>query len=279
MPPHENNRPHRELSAFLKSRRARLVPLDVGLPAGPRRRTPGLRREEVAQLARVGVTWYTWFEQGRDVRVSTDFLESVARALRLDAAERRHLFALAQNRPPPLVPLPSSNVTPVLRRMLDSLPNPSYLKTARWDVLAWNHALATVFGDLADIPPEKRNVLWLVFADPQYRQTMADWETDARAMLAKFRLEFGHHSDDPAFAQLVRELREISPEFHRWWPQQNVLSRSDGAKRFLHRALGEIQFEHTTFLVDDAPDLRLVVYTPLPGDSDHKVRKLTAADR
>ncbi|WP_394824676.1 helix-turn-helix transcriptional regulator [Pendulispora albinea] len=264
----------RELGAFLKSRRARIAPRDVGLAGDVRRRTPGLRREEVALLAGVGVTWYTWFEQGRDIQVSAHFLERVARALRLDAAERAHLFALAQNRPPPQAPGPASTVTPPLRRMLDSLPGPAYIKTARWDVLAWNPALVAVFGDLARIAPAHRNMLWLVFADPEYRGTMSDWEPDARSMLAKFRLEYGRHGDHPDFVRLVRELSDASPEFRRWWPEQDVLGAVEGVKRFRHPVAGEIEFEHTTFMLDHAPDLRLVVYTPLPGKDARKVRRL-----
>jgi transcriptional regulator with XRE-family HTH domain len=272
--PPERTDTRRELSAFLKSRRARLSPSDVGVPVGPRRRTPGLRREELAQLAGVGVTWYTWLEQGREIQVSTHFLESLARALRLDGSERAHLFALAQNRPPPLVPTASSSVTPALRRMLESQPNPAYLKTARWDVLDWSPALSAVFGDLAAVPAVHRNMLWLAFVDPQYRQMMADWLTDARAMLAKFRLEFGQRSDDPDFVTLVQELQHASPEFRSWWPEQDILGSGEGVKRFRHPKLGEIQFEHTTFLVDAAPDLRFVIYTPLPGESTSKVDEL-----
>jgi len=262
-----------ELSAFLKSRRARLAPEQVGLAGGSRRRTPGLRREEVAQLAAISVTWYTWLEQGREIQASTPSLERIARVLRLNAAERTHLFALAHRAAPP-VSAPPPVLTPALRRMLDSQLNPSYLKTARWDVLAWSPALVAVFGDLADVPAHERNMLWLVFTRPDYRLMMPDWATDARAMVAKFRLEFGRHHQDPEFKTLVENLSQRSAEFRRWWPEQDVLGASEGTKRFHHQRVGEIHFEHTTFVLEDTLDLRFVVYTPLPGESAKKVAQL-----
>jgi transcriptional regulator with XRE-family HTH domain len=264
----------RELVSFLRSRRARLSPTDVGLTVGPRRRTPGLRREEVARLAGVGLTWYTWFEQGRRIQVSVHFLERVAVALRLDSAERAHLFALAHHRPPPLAGELAAAVSPALRRLLWTLPNPSYVKTSRWDVLDWSPAFSRVFGDLALIPPEHRNMLWLAFGDPRYRRMMPNWESDARTMLASFRAEFGRHSDDPAFLRLVRELEQASPEFQQWWREQDVRGSGEGVKRFHHETLGALDFEHASFVVDAAPDLRLVVYTPLPGESASRVGRL-----
>ncbi|MFE0759044.1 helix-turn-helix transcriptional regulator [Inquilinus sp. NPDC058860] len=255
----------RALSDFVRDRRARTSPDEVGLPAGSRRRTPGLRREEVAQLAGVGVTWYTWFEQGRAIQVSADFLERVCRALRLDQAERQHLYALAQHRPPPHGAPGLPAVSPILQALLDSLPNPAYIKTARWDIVAWNAAVTAIFGDYALIPPDRRNGLWLVFTDPRYRRMMPDWEDGARRILAKFRLDHGRAGGDPAFAALVDALQEASPEFRRWWPRHDVSERSEGLKRIRHDTLGELEFAHATFLVEGAPDLRLVTYTPVPA--------------
>lgn len=253
----------RALSDFVRDRRARTRPEDVGLAPGARRRTPGLRREEVAQLAGVGVTWYTWFEQGRDIQVSAHFLECVCRALSLDAVERAHLFTLAQHRPPPHVSAEAPAVSDAVRAMLNSLPNPAYIKTSRWDVVAWNPAAAAMFGDYTLLPPERRNTLWLVFTDPAYRRMMPDWEADARRVLAKFRLDHGRAQGDPRFEALIGELREASPEFRRWWPLLDISGRGEGVKRLRHGALGLIEFEHTAFTVEGAPDLRLVVYTPV----------------
>jgi transcriptional regulator with XRE-family HTH domain len=273
MPTLTRSEGRRDLAAFLRSRRDRLSPLDVGLTAGARRRTPGLRREEVAQLAGVGITWYTWFEQGRDIQVSASFLENLARALRLDSTEREHLFTLAHHRPPPIVPV-VSEASPALQRMLDSLPNPAHVKTSRWDLVAWNRPMAIVFGDFSKVPPERRNTLWLVFTDPKLRRILADWETDARRALARFRFDFGRSNNDPAFVQLIRELDEASPEFHRWWPQQDVDGFGEGLKRVVHSELGEIEFEHNAFAVENAQDLRLIMYTPVAGDSAAMARKL-----
>jgi transcriptional regulator with XRE-family HTH domain len=263
----------RELAEFLKSRRSRLSPAEVGMAAGGRRRTPGLRREEVAQLAGVGVTWYTWFEQGREIQVSTHFLENLARALRLDAAEREHLFALAHHRPPPLV-CAVSVASPALQHMLDTLPNPAYVKTARWDMVAWNRPLTLLFGDFLRIAPPRRNSLWLLFTDPLYRRLMPAWEQDVRRAMARFRLDFGRSGNNPAFQQLIAELDAASPEFHRWWPQHDVDGFGEGLKRVIHPELGEIEFEHNAFTVENAPDLRLIIYTPAPGESADKARRL-----
>ena len=255
----------RDLSKFLLARRTRTRPEDVGLTAGARRRTPGLRREEVAQLAGVGVTWYTWFEQGRDIRVSTHFLENICRALCLNPIERSHLFVLAQHRPPPHSQPGTRAVSPAMVAMLQSLPNPAYITTPRWDVAAWNQPAVELFCDYAALPPDRRNHLWLVFTDPHCRYMMLEWEQVARRMLAKFRLDYGRADGDPAFEELVLMLQDASPEFRRWWPQQDVLGHGEGMKRFRHAKLGEIVLEHTAFLVEGAPDLRMVVYTPISG--------------
>lgn len=254
----------RALSDFVRDRRARTSPDEVGLPNGARRRTPGLRREEVAQLAGVGVTWYTWFEQGRAIQVSADFLERVCRALRLTETERSHLYALAQHRPPPHAAPGLPTVSPILQALLDSLPNPAYIKTARWDIVAWNAANTALFGDYALIPPEQRNSLWLIFTEPRWRRMIPGWEDGARRVLAKFRLDHGRAGGDPAFAELVEALQAASPEFRRWWPGQDVAERSEGIKQIRHDTLGLLEFAHATFVVEGAPHLRMVTYTPVP---------------
>jgi transcriptional regulator with XRE-family HTH domain len=268
-----------DLTDFLKRRRARMSPLDVGLVAGARRRTPGLRREEVAQLAGVGITWYTWFEQGRDIQVSAHFLENLSRALRLDAAEREHLFTLAQHRPPPLARTVPQAVTPALQNMLESFPNPAYLKTLRWDVVAWNRPMTMLFGDFGAIPLERRNVLWLLCTDPKYRQLMVDWETDVRRVIARFRLDFGRAGNDPSFLALVRDLEQACLEFRSWWRQHDVDGLGEGVKRVRHPRLGEIEFEHAAFTTDGNCDLRLIVYTPANDDSARKAKQLFSRAR
>ncbi len=170
-----------ELADFLRTRRAALQPGDVGLPNGGRRRTAGLRREEVAQLAGVGVTWYTWLEQGRDVRASLDVLEALARALRLTATERTHLLLLGRGEEPPPPKSPAERVSPTLKRMMKSLdPNPAFVLGRRWDYLAWNRAACAVFGDFEKVPRGARNHVWLTFMDPARRELWLDWERGMR---------------------------------------------------------------------------------------------------
>lgn len=251
------------LSEFVISRRQNVRPEDVGLPLGARRRTPGLRREEVAHLAGVGITWYTWFEQGRDIRVSTQFLENICRALRLNATERGHLFTLAQHRPPPDIGIRRPIVSGAVQAMLDGLSNAAYITTQRWDVVAWNTAATTLFYNYGLVAPEERNHLWLVFTDPRSRDVMLDWEQVARDMLASFRINYARANGDPAFEALVAKLEDVSPEFRRWWPLQHVYSRSEGIKRLRHALYGDVQLEHTAFLVEGAPELRMVIYTPV----------------
>lgn len=205
----EDQRERRDaLAGFLRARRERLTPAQVGLPPGFRRRTPGLRREEVAQLADVGTTWYTWLEQGRDVRPSAVVLDALADALRLDRDERSYLFALA-GRLLPAAPVtaPVAHVSPALQTVLDSLdPNPAFVRGWRWDVYAWNRAACAVFADFAALPAGERNIVRLLFTDPQARERWEDWEGIARATLALFRADHGRHADDPAFAALIADL-------------------------------------------------------------------------
>lgn len=263
MPNLERNPDRRDLTSFLVSRRARLTPPDVGLITGARRRTPGLRREEVAQLAGVGISWYTWFEQGRDIQVSAHFLENLSRALKLDRTEREHLFALAQHRPPPLTRPSAPKVTATMQRVLDSFPNPAHIKTPRWDIVAWNASNSEVFGDFAGVPAEERNTLWLLFTKPFYRRIMLDWEADARRVIARFRLDFGRSGNDPAFVELVKNLQDASPEFARWWGQHDVDGFGEGVKRVRHPRHGDIEYEHVGFTADSDPNLRMIVYAPV----------------
>lgn len=262
MPQPNLARSRSELSDFLKSRRARLSPDAVGLPAGGRRRAPGLRREEVASLAGVGLTWYTWFEQGRDIRVSPDFLANVSRALRLDGAERRHLFVLLgqDGAPPPLAPRRAS---PALQRMLEGLVHyPAYLRTARWDPIAWNQAADRLFG-FARRRPEERNFLRLAFTDPEFRERMPNWSVDAPAMVAKFRVDYARYRGDAELDALVKEMTRRSPEFRQFWRRHDVMSSGEGIKTLRVKGKGDMLFEHTSFSVNGEPDLNLLVYAPL----------------
>ena len=253
----------RELGAFLRSRRERLSPEAVELPPGPRRRTPGLRREEVAQLARIGVTWYTWLEQGRAANASPLVLAAVARALRLDASERAHVFALAGLVDPELPELPG-RISPSLRRTLDALdPLPAYVVSARSDVLAYNRTVAALMGDFDALPAERRNTLWLLFAEPRWGELVLDWESEAPRVLAQFRAAMARHLGDPAWQALVEDLEQRSARFRRLWSRHDVAGPTGRVKRFHHPAVGVLRLESTSLWLTDVPDARLVVYTPV----------------
>ena len=253
----------RELADFLKKRRARLSPLDFGFTSGNRRRTPGLRREEVAALAGVGLTWYTGLEQGKDIRVSTSFLEDLARALKFTAAERAHLFALAQHRLPPLPGRTSrSDATERLQSILDAIGSPAYARNSRFDVIAWNKANTRMFGDFASIAPSERNVLWLMFVRSYHRRTMPSWEADARSLVAKFRMNFGQAADAKEFSSLIAELIRISPDFRHIWAEHDVCDLGEGVTRFSSPRHGELRFQHYILMPEFLPDLRIVAYIP-----------------
>jgi transcriptional regulator with XRE-family HTH domain len=263
----------REAGAFLRSRRERLSPSNVGLPEGFRRRTPGLRREEVALLAGVGTTWYTWLEQGRDVRPSPEVLSALADALRLNEAERRHLFILNDRPPPePKVAHPD-RVDEPLRRMLASLTHqPAYVIGRRWDILAWNSGAAALFGDYGKLEGDERNIMHLVFTNAEHRKLLVDWESVARMSLAMFRSDNARYAGDADFERLIDRLKRDSREFRSWWQRHEVLQLPAGHKRINHPQQGLMSFEHTSFAVSDRPDLKLVVYTAV--DADGTIEKL-----
>jgi transcriptional regulator with XRE-family HTH domain len=254
-----------ELADFLKRRRASLQPEDVGLQGGGRRRTPGLRREEVAQLAGVGTTWYTWLEQGRDVRASLEVLEAISRALRLSTAERTHLVLLGRGEEPPPCKSQTERVSGTLRRLIENLgPNPAYVLGRRWDYLAWNRAACVVLGDLDKLPRGQRNHVWLHFMDPARRELFPDWEKSSRLLVAKFRADSARHLGDPEFEQLIHALRQSSPEFCKAWKRHEVSSASPGRKWLQHPTVGPMVFEHAVFHPGEEPEQRLVLYSPLP---------------
>jgi len=258
----------RRLGAFLKDRRGRLDPAAFGLPA-ERRRTPGLRREEVAQRANISPTWYTWLEQGRGGAPSADVLERIARALMLTEAEREHLFLLGLGRPPEARHR-REGVTPRLQRVLDALePCPALIRTATWDVVAWNRAVAVMMTDYAAVPPEERNVLRLLFLDPRMRAVQYDWESVARFVVGAFRIDAARAGAEAQAALVVEELSRRSPEFAAMWRENDVTgAHGEAVKHIRHPTLGPISFEYSAFAVDGRPDLSLVVYNPAtPADA------------
>jgi transcriptional regulator with XRE-family HTH domain len=245
-------------------RRASLKPEDVGLPTGGRRRTPGLRREEVALLAGVGSTWYTWLEQGRDVRASLDVLEAIARALRLTPAERTHLILLGRGEEAPPCKPPAERVSPTIRRLIENLGTaPAFVLGRRWDYLAWNRAACALFGDFDKVPRAARNHLWLMFMDPGRREMFPDWERGAWRVVAKFRADSASHIGDASFDELIQALRQSSPEFCKAWKRHEVARSGEGRKELVHPAVGTLVFEHAVFHPSEAPEQRLILYTPV----------------
>ncbi|MFH8383176.1 helix-turn-helix transcriptional regulator [Kitasatospora sp. NPDC018058] len=275
--PHRSNsddaRRH-DLAAFLRSRRERIAPEQVGLPMTGRRRTPGLRREEVAQLAAVGVTWYTWLEQGRDIQVSTQVLDAVARALLLDPSERAHLFTLAgAEDPAPIQDCPS--VTPGVRLVLDQLaPYPAVVLNARYDVLAYNAQYTGFVGTLDELPPEDRNVMWLAFTDSHFRDVLIDYRTERLGMVARFRAAMADHTAEPAWKALLARVRKASPDFEEEWQRHEVMRPSNGIKCFQVPGVGLLRCEYTNFWLSPRLGTRIVSYTPLDEETRALMDKL-----
>jgi transcriptional regulator with XRE-family HTH domain len=256
------------LGAYLKNRRTKLDPASFGLSGG-RRRTPGLRREEVAQRANISATWYTWLEQGRGGRASADVLDRIARALTLTGVEREHLFFLGLGHPPEVRYRGSDPITPRLQRLLDVLDtSPAIVRTATWDVVAWNRAAAAVLTDYGTLPPDQRNILRLIFCDPRVRAAQSSWESVARFVVSSFRIDAARAGADAEVIRLVDELSAASAEFASMWRDNNVQTHGDGVKQLRHPQLGPITMEYSAFAVDGRPDLSLIVYNPA-----------TAADR
>ena len=252
----------RELAAFLRSRRERLTPVEVGLPPGGRRRTPGLRREEVASLAGVGMTWYTWLEQGRDINASDQVLEAIARTLLLDMHERTHLFTLAGVTPPGAAQ-DAHVVTPEIRAVLDKLhPFPAFVSNARYDLLAYNRAYQVVVGDLDALPFEDRNTLWVMFTKTTTSKCFVDRDEAKPRLVAQLRSAMAEHVADPAWKCLVRRLREASPEFSELWDRHEVAEPENARKRLLHQDFGLLQFNYMNTWLAPRAGLRLVTYVP-----------------
>lgn len=249
----------KELGHFLRSRREKLTPKAVGLGGGQRRRTAGLRREEVAELAGIGVDWYVRLEQGRNVRPSAATIDALARALRLNKAEHAHLKALTRTAVSGA--FVRENVPDTVRRLVESLNQPAYITGRRWDVLAWNAAAAEIFA-FDRVPEEDRNILASMLTKPGPRKLFgAGWADEARRMVAQFRLTHDLWADDPAFRDLLERLRAGCPEFASWWKSHDIRGAIAGRKRLRHPKKGAMLFEYATFQANDDPALKLAIYT------------------
>lgn len=267
------------LGSYLKDRRAKLDPAEFGIEA-TRRRTPGLRREEVAQRANVSATWYTWLEQGRGGSPSSDVLNRLAKALALTSAEREHLFLLAQHRPPEIRHQPFEPISAQLQRVLDAMTfSPAVLRTALWDVVGWNAAASVVMTDYALLPPEERNILKLIFCNQRVRGHMVNWERDARSAVASFRAEAIKAAPAQALQAMVEELSQASPEFSAIWQNYDIQNYGAGTKHFRHEIAGDLMMEYSSFTVDGRPDLGLVVFTPMTEADAERVRQLLKTTR
>lgn len=265
----------RELAAFLRNRRERITPEQVGLPPGGRRRTPGLRREEVAQLAGVGVTWYTWLEQGRDIHVSEQVLEAIGRTLLLDPHERSHLFTLAGSPLPASVRAESDAISPTTRALLDRLqPFPACVTNGRFDLLAYNRAYTHVAGDLDALPFEDRNSMWLCFTHPSRRTMLLDREDALRRMVGQYRAAMADYVGDPSWKCLVKRLTERSAEFRELWARHDVIEPENARKRYLHPDFGLLQFTYTNLWLSPRMNVRLVAYVPANEETGAAMEQL-----
>jgi transcriptional regulator with XRE-family HTH domain len=266
----------RELGAFLRSRRERIAPEQIGLRPSRRRRTPGLRREEVAQHAGVGVTWYTWLEQGRDIHPSAQVLDAIARTLQFDSHEHAHLFTLAGLAATTIAD-ECLGLCPTVQPLLDQLePYPACVVTARLDLLAYNRTYASFFADLHTIPIEDRNLLWLSFTDPRWRAVIVDWDDVAGRMVAEYRAAMAEHLDEPAWKTLVARLHRASPEFAAMWERHDVQGVESRTKRAMHPTLGLLSLDYTNLWLGQRLGTRVITFTPADERTRRQLEKLRA---
>ncbi len=255
-----------DLAEFLRARRDALTPADVGLPEGRSRRTKGLRREEVALLAGVSVTWYTWLEQGRPINASSDVLDALARTLRLSDAERQHLLTLAHRPTGERITDPEHAPDALVRLIASMDPAPAYVLGPRWEFLAWNTAQSRLYPMIDQLTGHERNLLWVVFAEPTARALVADWEDQAHKILAEFRAGTAELRADADVVSLVQRLSDASTEFAEWWPQLDVAQFETRVRRYHHPRAGDLAFEYQQLTPSEWPGLKVVCQLPLPGD-------------
>jgi transcriptional regulator with XRE-family HTH domain len=266
-----------ELAAFLRSRRERISPEDAGLPAGQRRRTAGLRREEVAQLAGVGVTWYTWLEQGRPIHASPQVLEAVSRTLQLDAVERQHLFRLADA---PDTAMPEGLCPPLppeIQPILDQLsPLPANVVTERYDLVAWNAAYAALFPRTPSMPPGERNTVRYCFTAPPCCNAFENSADQRAVLVAQLRAAYGRHVGEPAWTGFIKRMEALSPEFAQMWATHDVARPSSMTKVFRHPLYPELPMTSTSLALPGCPTSRMVIYTPVDAQTRRAIEHITA---
>jgi transcriptional regulator with XRE-family HTH domain len=266
------------LGEYLKHRRTQLDPAELGLPM-TRRRTPGLRREEVAARANVSATWYTWLEQGRGGAPSAEVIDQIAKALMLSEAEREHLFLLALGRLPNVRYRGAGAVAPLFQRMIDAMEiSPVLVRTPTWDVVAWNRAASAVLTDYGALPPEQRNIVRQIFCNPRIRATQPDWAGVARFVVAAFRADVARAGAAKSVEGLVDDLRRLSREFDVMWRDNEVRSFGQGTKCVRHPTAGPLSLEYSAFAVDGRPDLAMIVYNPATPADAGQIRSLVESD-
>ncbi|GMK40635.1 transcriptional regulator [Paenibacillus sp. CCS19] len=265
-----------ELARFLKSRRARLSPEQVGLPNTGRRRTPGLRRSEVAQLAWISVDWYTRLEQGRDIQVSSQVLDHISSALQLNATERQHLYVLALQQLPADFTQSVDTISPLLQQFLEQQgTSPALVIDQQLNIVAWNKASALIYGDYERMSLRDRNALWRTFTSPYIKQLLQEkWELHARHRIAQFRANYGKFTGDPQWIALINELSEISEPFRDWWQEHDVIVGPEGKKINYHPSAGRLEFDQLSFLVTDAPHLTITINMPSNEETLAQVQAL-----
>ena len=266
------------LGTYLRDRRTRLDPVAFGFGGG-RRRTPGLRREEVASRANISPTWYTWLEQGRGGAPSADVLDRIAKGLMLTEPEREHLYMLGLGRPPEARYQPVDGISPRLQRVLDGMVlSPAIIKTAMWDVVGWNRAATLLLTDYATLPREGRNILRLMFGNDEVRARNEDWDSIARFVVGAFRADVTRAgaSGSAAVTDLVAELSRRSPMFETLWRDNDIVAHNEGVKRIHHPDAGLLAMEFSSFAVEGRPELGMIVYNPASADDAERLRLLLA---
>jgi transcriptional regulator with XRE-family HTH domain len=266
----------KDLAQFLRGRRERLSPASAGLIVGSRRRAKGLLREEVAQMAGVGLTWYTWLEQARPITPSVHVIDNLARALRLDAAERAHLFRLAR---PELEPVPATQLAkalpdPLQRAIIGLEPHPAYAINMMWDVIGWNQSATKLFGDFGKLAPEQRNIIHLLFCDPAWEKLFIDCQMIRESSVAQFRASTARLGADPGFLRFIEALGHASPEFKMIWRRQDVREPNARRKDLAHPQAGRLSFDYVTLRPDGEDDVRFTIYIPADARSSRKLDAL-----
>lgn len=264
-----------ELANFLKLKRSKIVPSQVGLPEGFRRRTPGLRREEVAYLADIGLTWYTWLEQGRAIKVSVEILNKLSDVFLLSQEERKYLFALAHQSIPNELLTVQINIDESVQNFIDSLIlSPTYIIDQKWNILAWNNAACLLFGDFGQKRVEERNAVWLMFMDDFYKNLFTNWEKHAEDLVARFRGTYSRYADDKQLLEFIKKMCKESEKFNFWWSQHEIQSIDTVNKNFLHPVAGSLEFECVVFDVTSNANLKIFVHTASMEDTRQKMKVL-----